>query len=83
VILVPRAEQVERLAVDLDDADAAGAVAHALGVAGEVLTQRRYAGTPPGLEQRLHAGVVLQPQRDRRQLENAGFGFSRRWGGGR
>jgi len=74
VLDVLGAEQLERLAVDLEDADAAGAFAHAIRVAGEMITQRGDAGAAPALEQRLHARIVLQPQRYRREVENAGFG---------
>ena len=54
-------EQFQGLAVDLAHADAASAFLHAPRMAGQVLAQRGHPGAPPGLEQRLHRAVVLEP----------------------
>ena len=75
VVEVRGGEQAERLAVDLKQADAAGAVLHPGGMAGQMVADRRDAGPAPGIEQRFHAAVVLEPERDRRQFEDiAGIG---------
>ncbi len=64
------AEKAERLAIDLDDADQVRAHLDAGGIAEEVFAKRRDARLPPGVEELLHAAVVLKPQRHGREMEH-------------
>jgi hypothetical protein len=57
-----RLEQVERLAVDLDDADAARALCDPLGMLAEMRAQIGDALGAPCVEQRAHAAEVLEPE---------------------
>ena len=63
-------EQRQRPAVDPDDAHGGGAGANAGRVLGEIGAQVANARRPPGVEQRLHRAVVLEPQRHRRDFEH-------------
>ena len=64
------AEQRERLAVHFKDVDALGALPHPLGFSGEKGLDVPYAVRTPLFEQRFDAAIVLDPERDRRELEH-------------
>ena len=66
-------EEVERRAVDGDEPDLCGRGRHEPGVRPEMGADVAHAGLAPAREQRLDAGIVLQPQRHRRQLEHDRF----------
>ena len=72
MIEIAGAEQRQGLAVDLDDADAFRALPHAVGVGSEECLDVADALRPPLFEQRLDRAVVLDPERDRSEVEHFG-----------
>jgi hypothetical protein len=66
------AEQRQGLAVDLEDADALRALPHAVRVGGEECLDVADALRSPLFEQRLDRTEVLDPERDRREVEHFG-----------
>ena len=67
------AEQRQGLAVDLEDTDALRALPHAVGVGGEECLDVADALRSPLFEQRLDRTEVLDPERDRREVEHFGI----------
>src|SRR5260221_13788541 len=65
-------EQRQRLAVDLEDTDALGTLPHPVGIGGEEDLDVADALRSPLFEQRLDRTVVLDPERDRREVEHSG-----------
>jgi hypothetical protein len=72
MIEIAGAEQRQGLAVDLDDADAFRALPHAVGLGSEECLDVADALRPPLFEQRLDRAVVLDPERDRSEVEHFG-----------
>src|SRR5579863_2137615 len=80
MVEIASAEQRQGLAVDLEDANALRALAHAVWIGGEECPDVGYTDPAPLFEQRPNRAVVLDPQRDRREIEHLGFViWIRRW----
>lgn len=65
-------EQGQGLAIDLDDADVVAACLHARRVLAQEFPEPDDAGAAPFVEQRLDAAVILEPERNRREIEHLG-----------
>ena len=76
------AEQFQRLAVHLEDADARGAGAGLFGVLAQVLADVAHARGAPGVQCQLELGIILEPERYGRHLEQlVVVGFDHAHGG--
>ena len=62
-------EQGQRLAVDLEDPDGRQTAAEAIRLVEQMLAQRRDTLPAPGVEHGLERAEILQPERDRRGVE--------------
>src|SRR3954453_13446790 len=70
MLQAPGLEQFQRSPVDLNDADAVGAVLDAVRPVQEMTAEIRHSVATPSVKEGLHAAEILQPQRHRSQMKH-------------